>query len=389
MKPERSDPAPRHAFALRLDESLALRLHERHHARELYERVNAERAHLSKAFGWAREATPESIDARLRHGLEQFRRGNGWHADLCWRGELVGAMWLHYLQGAGGSTEVGYWLGRAFEGRGLVTQAMRGLHRHFFEGLGMGRVAIGVDPRNPDSAAVARRLGYQDEAVLRHAYLGPDGRPAHLALHGLLREDWEGSEASSSPLPLPRFALRVDDDLELGILEREDADALHGLVLANRERLARWMPWAHDPTRASTLGFIEGRALPALVDADGFELGIWWRGRLAGAAGVHGVSREPRRCSLGYWLTAEAEGNGLVTRAMRALLAKAFEDHGFERVDLRADVENVRSRAVAERLGIPFEGVLRREFWNGRRYVDLAVYALLRAEWEAGAGQAR
>lgn len=381
-----ADPAPRHAFALRLGDELALRLSERHHAAGLYARIDAERERLARAFGWARNATPASIEARLRAALEQFRRGDGWHADLCWRGRPVGAMWLHFLQGAGGSTEVGYWLGAEVVGRGLVTRAMRGLQRHFFQGHGLGRVAIGVDPRNAESAAVPRRLGYQDEAVLRHAYRGPDGEPAHLALAGLLREAWEaGPDAGpdAPPLPLPRFALYVDDDLALGLLERADAEALHTLVVTNRPRLARWMPWAYAPTLASTRQFIEQRALPAIAEADGFECGVWWRGRLVGAAGIHEVYRDPLRGSLGYWLAAEAEGQGLVTRAMRAIIDKAFEDHGYERIDLRADVANTRSRAVAERLGLHFEGVLRREFWNGRNYVDLAVYSLLRAEWPA------
>ena len=380
------DPAPPHAFALRLDDELALRFSERHHAAALYGRIDAEREHLAQAFGWARDATPASIEARLAGSLEQWRRSDGWHAELCWRGTPIGAMWLHMLQGRGGSTEVGYWLMEAFEGRGLLTRAMQGLQRHFFEGRALGRVAIAVDPRNGESAAVPRRLGYRAEAVLRHAHVGPDGLPAQLAFHGLLREDWRVADGSAAgPLPLPRFALRVDDELELALLERDDAQPLADLVDANRAHLRPWMPWAHDTSPQATLGFIEQRALPAIAAADGFELGVWWRGRLVGTCGMHSVGGPPLRGSLGYWLATDAQGHGLVTRATRALTDKVFADYGFERVDLRADVANARSRAVAERLGFRFEGVLPREFWNGLAYVDQAVYALLREEWRGDA----
>ncbi len=376
------DPAPPHAFALRLDGDLALRLHERHHARALFGRIEAERAHLAGAFGWARDATPASIEARVLRALEQFRRGDGWHADLCWRGDPIGAVWLHLLQAAGGSTEVGYWIARAYQGHGLVTRALRGLERHCFEGRGLGRVSIAVDPSNGISAAVPRRLGYQSEAVLRQAHVGPAGEAADLAFYGVLREDWEAAGgAAVGPLPLPRFALRVDDELELALLERGDAPALAALVDANRDYLRPWMPWAADTAPRATLLFIEQRALPAIANADGFELGMWWRGRLVGACGVHSVYAVPLRGSLGYWLAAEAQGNGIVTRAMRALVDKVFDDHAFERIDLRADVANARSRAVAERLGFHYEGVLRREFWNGSIFVDQAVYSLLRREW--------
>ena len=376
------DPAPPHAFALRLDDELALRLRERHHAGEFYRRIDAEREHLfDGTLTWARDLTADDAERMVAGGLEQFRRGDGWQADLCWRGRPVGSMGLHYLDRAGGSTEVGFWLARSFEGRGLITRAMRALHRHFFEARGLDRVAIGSVPGNGRSEAVVRRLAYAPEAVLRRALPGADG-PVDLALYGLLREDWRAAEAERTPRqPLPRFALRVDEELEVALFERDDAETLHALVVANRERLARWMPWAQAPTPEGTRGFIEGRALAAIAQADGFEAGVWWHGRLVGAVGIHDVRRDPLQGSIGYWLAAEAEGHGLVQRVVRAVAAKAFADLGYTRLGIRADVDNARSRAVPERLGFALEGILRRAMFDGRRYADQAVYGLLRDEW--------
>ena len=381
-------PDPRHGFLLPLDERLSLRLLERHHAAALLRRVEAERAQLADAFLWARRPTLADTEARVAEGLDQLRRGTGWRAELLLDGDPVGELWLHDLQGPGGSTEIGYWLAQAHQSQGHMTRALRALHRHFFEGRALGRVSIAVDPRNERSLRTVARLGYESEAVLRNAYPAPDGRPGHLAFYGVLREDWEArrGDGPRPPLPLPRFALRVDDELRLGLLERADVPALAALIETNREHLLPWMPWASDRSPDATRGFVEGRALPAIAQADGFETGIWWRGRLVGACGLHTLYREPMRGSMGYWLAADVQGHGIATRATRAVTAKAFDDLGFERVDLRADVDNARSRAIAERLGFTFEGVLRRELWNGRRYVDVAVYALLRSEWRAGPG---
>ena len=383
----RVDAAPeaRHGFVLPLDGALALRLIERHHAPSLQRRIEAERTQLAEAFVWALRPTLEETEARVAAALEQFRRGEGWRADLLLDGEAVGELWLHDLQGPGGSTEVGYWLAAAQQSQGHMTRALQSLHRHFFEGHALGRVSIAIDPRNQRSLGMVQRLGYQSEAVLRNAYPAPDGRPGDLAFYGLLREDWEArqGERVRSPLPLPRFALEVDEELRLGLLERADVPALAALTERNREQLLPWMPWAHDRSPDATRGFVEARALPAIAQADGFEAGIWWRGQLVGACGLHTLYREPLRGSVGYWLATDAQGHGIATRATLAMTAKAFDDLGFERLDLRADVDNARSRAIAERLGFTFEGVLRRELWNGRRYVDVAVYALLRSEWQA------
>jgi ribosomal-protein-serine acetyltransferase len=222
--------------------------------------------------------------------------------------------------------------------------------------------------------------------VFRRAHLAPQG-VTDLAFFGCCarrgRRRRRRPRRPATPLPLPRFALRVDDDLELALFERDDVEALHALVVAHRDHLAAWMPWAQAPTPEGTRGFVEGRALRRSPRPTGSRPAIWWRGRLVGAIGIHGVQREPLRGSIGYWLAADAQG----PRARDARRAGAGREGvrrpRYERLDIRADVANARSRAVPERLGFTFEGVLRREFFDGRRYVDQAVYGLLRDEWRA------
>jgi ribosomal-protein-serine acetyltransferase len=75
------------------------------------------------------------------------------------------------------------------------------------------------------------------------------------------------------------------------------------------------------------------------------------------------------------------EGRGLVTRACRALIDIAFDELGLHRVVIRAGVENVRSRAVPERLGFTYEGVAREEGRGSGGFYDLAVYGMLDREW--------
>jgi ribosomal-protein-serine acetyltransferase len=370
--------APPYALALPVDAELALRLRERHHAGEYYERLDAARAHLAGSFVWASGVRRSDVEAMVIAGLEQFARGDGWQVDLCYRGEAIGSLGLHHLDPPGGSTEVGFWLAPAFEGRGLMTRALRGLLPYFFHTRGLAHVRLGMVPGRSRSEGIARRLSFTPEAVLRGAYQGPDG-VTDLAFWGLSKRDWGGSAAH--PPAVPRFALAVDSDLALVVLEREDAVAVHRLIEAERPRLARYLPWASEQALPETRAFIERRALAALVAADGLELGVWWRGELRGMMGIYSVRQTPRRGSLGYWLTREAEGNGLVTRALRVLIDKAFRDLAFTRLDIRAEPENARSRAVAERLGFRFEGILPVSAGRGEGFVDHAIYGTLAGEW--------
>ena len=62
---------------------------------------------------------------------------------------------------------------------------------------------------------------------------------------------------------------------------------------------------------------------------------------------------------LGYWIRANHEGRGHITRACRALIDIGFEELGLHRIEIRAGLENARSRAVPERLGFTYEGIER------------------------------
>lgn len=158
----------------------------------------------------------------------------------------------------------------------------------------------------------------------------------------------------------------------------EDADAIYALTDANRIRLARWFPWVDDATPASQAAWIDELAREDQPLAPG---GIWVDGELVGGCDL-GISRKDDVGELGFWLDEGSVGRGLVTRGAQALLKAGFEDEGVHRIQLRAGVDNMRSRAVAKRLKMREEGVLRGAGKvGGGLYVDLVMYGLLVDEW--------
>jgi ribosomal-protein-serine acetyltransferase len=173
--------------------------------------------------------------------------------------------------------------------------------------------------------------------------------------------------------------LDLGDGLEVRRLEPGDAETVFLLVEANRERLREWMPWAHATTSPDdTRAFIQG-ARSSTIDEEG--LGIFVGGVHAGNIGLR-IRDEPfSEAEIGYWIGAEHEGRGYVTRACRALIDHAFRVRGSHRVTIKAAPGNTRSRAIPERLGFTHEGVLREAERIEGRYVDHVVYGLLEHEW--------
>ena len=176
--------------------------------------------------------------------------------------------------------------------------------------------------------------------------------------------------------------LDLPDGCRLRLLEEDDADEFHALIDANREYLARWMPWAAGETRDGTLEFIR-LTRKQVADNDGFQTAIVRDGSIVGIVGFHGVDWPARSTSIGYWLDERQQGQGIMTRAVRALVDHALLGWRLNRVEIRAAPENHRSRAIPERLGFREEGVLREAERVGDRYLDSVVYGMLASEWRS------
>lgn len=90
----------------------------------------------------------------------------------------------------------------------------------------------------------------------------------------------------------------------------------------------------------------------------------------------------------GTWLCADAQRSPINTEAKLLLLAHAFDRWEVQRVAICTDARNQRSRAAIERLGVAFEGVLRRHRLSshpgdGARLRDSAMYAVTIDDWPA------
>ncbi len=179
------------------------------------------------------------------------------------------------------------------------------------------------------------------------------------------------------PAIAARFPISIAPGAELRRYTLDDVEELYAVVDANRERLNVWMPWPQD-TRS-----VEDQRPFVRAHLDDIEaLGIWADGRLVGGTGLN---VDPFRIhgEIGYWIDRDHERRGLVTAAVRALVELGFGVLGLHRIVIRAGVDNVRSRAIPERLGFTREGVLRGEGRgsDGHGFHDLVVYGLLEDEW--------
>jgi ribosomal-protein-serine acetyltransferase len=175
----------------------------------------------------------------------------------------------------------------------------------------------------------------------------------------------------------------IDSRSSLRVLREDDAAELFALTDANRAYLRRWLPWVDlVATEEDSRSFLE-TVNAQREDGRGPTFGILHDGALAGVVGFLPVDRVNRCGEIGYWLAEQTRGRGVMTQCCRFVVRYGFLTLDLNRIQIAAGTENVESRAIPERLGFRFEGVLRsRENLHGV-FIDHAMYSLLRSEFDA------
>lgn len=175
-----------------------------------------------------------------------------------------------------------------------------------------------------------------------------------------------------------------EDGTELRPLEPWRAGEFLAHVERGREFIGRYVGFPDAVTDPeSSRAYLRGYAEKAAADTGRIH-GIWADGDLVGGVLLRTMDVGQRTAEAGCWLEPSAVGRGLVTRASRVLIDWAVEERDIHRVEWRVASANAASIAVARRLGMTREGVLREIYaYRGERQ-DVEIWSVLAPEWRAG-----
>lgn len=174
--------------------------------------------------------------------------------------------------------------------------------------------------------------------------------------------------------------------LTLRPLVRGDREQWDALRARNRAWLGRWestvpgeqgapLPF-YRLRRALDRTGREGYGLPLVIDIDG---------RLVGQVQLFDLLWGARRSgSVGYWLGEASTGRGYATWAVAALVDHALLAAGVHRVEVTIRPENYASLRVAERLGLPGEGMARGLMHVDGAWRDHRTFAVLAEDLRPG-----
>ncbi|MFJ9800162.1 GNAT family N-acetyltransferase [Streptomyces wuyuanensis] len=177
-----------------------------------------------------------------------------------------------------------------------------------------------------------------------------------------------------------------EDGAELGPLEPWQAGEFLAHIDRGRDYIGRFNGLPDVVTDLeSSRAFLRAYAEKSAADA-GRICGIRREGELVGAVILRTMDVAEGTAEAGCWLEPSAVGRGLVTRAVRVLIDWAVAERGIHRVEWWVRSDNEPSIAVARRLGMTKDGVLRESYpYRGKRH-DMEVWSVLAPEWRTANG---
>lgn len=160
-------------------------------------------------------------------------------------------------------------------------------------------------------------------------------------------------------------------------------DAKDVFSYASDPEVARYVLWDPHRSLSETRSFI--RFLRSRIRAgypSSWVVVLKETGRVIGTIGFIWYSDVNRSAELGYSFSREYWNHGYATQSLKAVISAAFTSLPLNRLEAQHDVRNPASGRVMEKSGLRQEGILRDRVFNKGEYVDVALFAILRSDWE-------
>lgn len=170
--------------------------------------------------------------------------------------------------------------------------------------------------------------------------------------------------------------------LRLRRISMQDAEQMY--AYASDDEVAKYVTWETHRSIQDSKKFIQF----ILVQYAKHDIAPWGielkeSGRLVGTVDFVWWKPEQQSAEIGYVLARDCWGQGLMTEAASALLKLGFGEMDLVRIQARCIEGNIGSQRVMEKIGMSYEGTLRKGIKIKGQHWDLKLYSILKEEFES------
>ena len=169
---------------------------------------------------------------------------------------------------------------------------------------------------------------------------------------------------------------QIDERIMARKFTLSDAASVFAVIEHNRTYLRQWMPWLDQTTSVAHIEQFIQKAQEGYANGTNLILGLWNDKQYIGVVSfnkIDGASAE-----IGYWISEYYQGKGVIRHALKLLIEYGFQHLNLATVNIQCAINNLKSHAVAQRLGFTQVKNIPNNEWLYDHYVDHALYVLSR-----------
>ena len=177
-------------FVHEIDEDISLKLIEPRDREKIFELVNNSRDYLREWLPSLDNTTKlEDTKEFIKIYLKGFAENISMNAVILFNGKIVGVSGYNEINWSNKTAYIGYWLGKEFQGNGIMTKVAKTLTDYAFRELNLNKVEIRAAVKNKKSRDIPERLGFINEGCIRQAEWLYDHYVDHV-VYGMLAKEW-------------------------------------------------------------------------------------------------------------------------------------------------------------------------------------------------------
>lgn len=190
-------------FTFDCGDGVTLRILEARDGVALHSCIAENREHLKTWFQWPdqHKGEKEALDW-IQSVLGRYAKNDGFEAGIFVDGFLAGVCGVHSIDRINNFSTMGYWLGKRFTGRGVMTRCVAHFLDHWLGVERLQKIEIHCAEGNRASRAIPERLGFTQEAILRRS-VTVHGMQVPRVVYGILDDEWR--EAGGARAVLSRI----------------------------------------------------------------------------------------------------------------------------------------------------------------------------------------
>jgi len=174
-----------------IDKDIELKLPSGEDAESFYNLIDSSREHLSMWLPWVKSTKGvDDLVPFIKGVQEQYSSGEGFKAILIYKGSYAGLIGYNNIDFNRKAASIGYWLGEAYQGKGIMTKALKVFIDYTFNEMGLNKIEIPIAEGNFKSRALPKKYGFKEEGIIRDAEWLNDKYVNHV-LYGILKSEWK------------------------------------------------------------------------------------------------------------------------------------------------------------------------------------------------------